>query len=48
MSLTTILQRRTPRASARIRGSWSEMWAGFILDRGDTATRPMAFEWLSI
>jgi hypothetical protein len=45
MSLTKILHRRTPRASTR---SWSELWAAFILDRRETATRPMAFDWMSI
>jgi hypothetical protein len=48
MGPTTILPRRTPRSSARSRRSWSEMWAAFILDRRETATRPMAFDWLSI
>jgi hypothetical protein len=48
MSLTNLLHRRAPRASARARGSWSEKWAAFILDRRETAMRPMAFDWLSI
>jgi hypothetical protein len=48
MGLTTLLHRRTPRASAKTRGSWSQMWASFILDRRETATQPMAFDWLSI
>lgn len=48
MSLTRILHRRTPRASAKTRGSLLEIWAAFLLDRRETATRPMAFDWLSI
>jgi hypothetical protein len=48
MSLTKILPRRAPRASSRARGSWSELWAAFILDRRETATQPMAFDWMSI
>jgi hypothetical protein len=47
MSQITILHRRAPPASAKVRGSWSEKWAAFILDRRETATRPMAFDWLS-
>jgi hypothetical protein len=48
MSFTGILHRRSIRAPVRTRGSWSERWAAFILDRPETATRPMAFEWLSM
>jgi hypothetical protein len=44
MVLPTILR---PRRSGPSR-SWSQRWAAFLLDRRETATAPMSFDWLAI